>query len=422
MLRKKLPADFVKEYNRQINRLESTLQNIKSILSKRIGQLNARKGTRCQLSDSRVKQPAKLWRNAQARGYSAEDAFKCVEDLLGVRIVCHNLSDMDLITEMIKNDCQNLAVMEIKNMVNSPPESGYRAIHVRTMYGDILTPEDERIPCEVQIRTLAQDTWARLSRVDIYGKTVPPQIFKLAQALSTQLSTIDEIAQLIREELNKSPTVSDEIKDSDTITPQRLAFLYKNKYGEDIFEWSLLNWIENLKDAEISKIGDVRELLIDDKMRERLNRIADEIRGFYLEDSEWAVLSSLVATEFNESRGIRLAKQELQSEWDEIIAFNRGEALSEMPETLDEFIQMLESKHVPLDALRELGGVEDCFRCGTEILRPDVAAKAVLDYYGNPDIEVNLEALFIDTDIPELESFDFSGACSYCGYQMSKDE
>lgn len=422
MLRKKLPADFVKEYNRQINRLESTLQNIKSILSKRIGQLNARKGTRCQLSDSRVKQPAKLWRNAQARGYSAEDAFKCVEDLLGVRIVCHNLSDMDLITEMIKNDCQNLAVMEIKNMVNSPPESGYRAIHVRTMYGDILTPEDERIPCEVQIRTLAQDTWARLSRVDIYGKTVPPQIFKLAQALSTQLSTIDEIAQLIREELNKSPTVSDEIKDSDTITPQRLAFLYKNKYGEDIFEWSLLNWIENLKDAEISKIGDVRELLIDDKMRERLNRIADEIRGFYLEDSEWAVLSSLVATEFNESRGIRLAKQELQSEWDEIIAFNRGEALSEMPETLDEFIQMLESKHVPLDALRELGGVEDCFRCGTEILRPDVAAEAVLDYYGNPDIEVNLEALFIDTDIPELESFDFSGACSYCGYQMSKDE
>lgn len=179
---------------------------------------------------------------------------------------------MDLIVEMIKNDCHNLTCLETKNMVDSPAESGYRAIHVRTMYGDIFTPEEERIPCEIQIRTLAQDTWARLSRVDIYGRTVPPQILKLAQVLSRQLSAIDETAQLIREELTKTPEVADEIRDTDTITPQRLALLYKNKYGEDIFEWSLLDWIENLKMAELSTIGEVRELLDDDKTRRRLNK------------------------------------------------------------------------------------------------------------------------------------------------------
>lgn len=141
-----------------------------------------------------------------------------------------------------------------------------------------------------------------------------------------------------------------------------------------------------------------------------------------MEDNEWAVLSSLVATEFSVLRGIKLAKQKLQSEWDEIVATARGEVLSEMPATIDEFIEMLESGHVPLEALREMGGVEDCFRCGTEILRPDIAADAVLKYYGNPDIEVDLEELFVSTDVPECESVDFSGACQYCGYQMSKDD
>jgi ppGpp synthetase/RelA/SpoT-type nucleotidyltranferase len=422
MIRKSLPKDFITEYEQRKNKLDSALEDIKKTLSLRIGQMNGRKGTRCRLSDSRVKQPAKLWRNSQAKGYSVEDAFKYVEDLLGVRIVCNNLSDMDLIVEMIKKDCHNLTYLETKNMVDSPAESGYRAVHVRVMYGGIFTPEEERIPCEIQIRTLAQDTWARLSRVDVYGRTVPPQISKLAQAFSKQISAIDGIAQLIREELTKTPKVADEIRDTDTITPQRLALLFKNKYGEDIFEWSLLDWMGNLKEAELSTIGEVRELLDDDKTRRTLNKLASGIRRYYLEDSEWAVLSSLVATEFSVLRGIKLAKQKLQSDWDEIVATARGEVLSEMPDTIDGFIQKLESGHVPFAALRELGGVEDCFRCGTEILRPDVAADAVLNYYGNPDIEVDLETLFMSTDIPECESVDFSGACHYCGYQMSKDD
>ncbi len=422
MIRKRLPKDFIKEYTRRKDIFDSAIKDIKSTLSLRIGQLNGRKGTRCQLADSRVKQPAKLWRNAQAKGYSIEDAFKRVEDLLDVRIVCNNLSDMNLIIEMIKNDCQNLTVLEVKNMVVSPADSGYRAIHVRAMYGDILTTDEERIPCEIQIRTLAQDTWARLSRVDIYGKSIPSQMVKLAQALSKQLSAIDEIAQLIREELTKVPAVADEISDTDAITPQRLALLYKNKYGEDIYEWSLLDWMKNLKDAELTTIGDVRVLLDDDKMKERLNKIAEEIGRYSLEDSEWVVLSALVATEFSILRGVKLAKQKLQSEWDEIVATARGEVLREMPETLDEFAEMLGSGHVPLEALRELGGIGDCIRCGTDVLSPSTAAEAVLDYYGNPDTEIDLEQLFLDTEIPEIESVDFSGACQYCGYQMSKDD
>ena len=96
-----------------------------------------------------------------------------------------------------------------------------------------------------------------------------------------------------------------------------------------------------------------------------------------------------------------------------------------MPETLDEFVEMLEEGSVPVWALKELGGIQSCYRCGADILRPEQAAEAVLDYYGNPDVDLDLESLFEQTngiDVPEVESVDYSGACQYCGYQMSKDD
>lgn len=82
MIRKHLPKDFITEYTRRKMKLDSAIEDVKDILSLRIGQLNGRKGTRCRLIDSRVKEPVKLWRNAQAKGYSIEDAFKYIEDLL----------------------------------------------------------------------------------------------------------------------------------------------------------------------------------------------------------------------------------------------------------------------------------------------------------------------------------------------------
>jgi hypothetical protein len=92
-------------------------------------------------------------------------------------------------------------------------------------------------------------------------------------------------------------------------------------------------------------------------------------------------------------------------------------------DTLEEFVEMLQSDSFPSDAIAELGGIHNCFRCGTDILIPKYAAEAVLEYYGNPDVDVDLESLFErTTGEPEVESVDYSGACQYCGYQMSKDD
>lgn len=421
-MRREVPKEFLDLYKSNRSYFEKILEQIKSELQLRLAQLSARKGVRGRIIDARVKRPFKIWKNAQKAGIPLSKIFTSTEDLLGIRIVCNNLSDIDLLIKMIEEDVSNLEVVEVKDLISSPSLTGYRAKHVRTLFRNIFQ-SDETLPCEIQIRTLAQDTWARLSREDLYGKNAPESIQKLAQALSTQLSAIDEIAQLIRDELNKCPLKVDEIKESDSISPQRLSLLYKHEFGEDIWEWTLVEWIRILTEAET--IEDVRKLIKDMRLRKILDQLAIKIRGFGLEHSEWVVFSALVATEASMPIGIKIVRKQIQEQWDEIVQIARREALSGMPKTFEEFVQMLQSGEIPIEALAELGGIQSCYRCGADILSPEHAAEAVLDYYGWPDVDIDLGQLLenLNTEgIPEIESVDFSGACQYCGYQMSKDD
>lgn len=420
-MRKDIPKEFLEEYEAKRGIFQNALEQITGLLKSRLSHLAARTNVRGRITDFRIKRPVKLWNNAKKAGLNTAEAFIQIEDILGLRIVCNNLSDIDHIVEMIGKDCSILSVLEIKDMISTPVQTGYRATHVRTLYDN----KGVKIPCEIQVRTLAQDTWARLSRADLYGKNVPLSIQRISKALSTQLSAIDEIGQLIRDELNQCPHVAEDIKDSDCISPQRLALLYKHKFEEDIYEWTLVGWVNCLNEAEIEKVGEVRRLLNDSKMRKNLDKISNQVRGFPLENSEWVIYSSLVFTEVTTAAGIKAVKRRIQNELDEIVATSRHEALSEMSDTLEEFIKMLQSGYIPTEALMELGGIQSCYRCGASIFRPEQAAEAVLEYYGNPDIDTDLESLFegpSGEDTLEVESVDFSGACQHCGYQMSKDD
>jgi len=200
--------------------------------------------------------------------------------------------------------------------------------------------------------------------------------------------------------------------------------LYKEQFKETIWEWTLLDWMKNLKEAEIETIGEVRSLLNDKKLRKNLDKIAIKIRDFPLENSEWVVYSALVASELSLTSGIKRAKKLIQDAWDEIVATARNDILSEMPETLDEFIEMVESGYLPFGALKELGGIQSCQICGSDILIPEDAAYAILEYYESLDKDIidiiELESLL--SDYPEAEDTDYPGFCQWCGHQMAKDD
>jgi hypothetical protein len=58
-----------------------------------------------------------------------------------------------------------------------------------------------------------------------------------------------------------------------------LALLYNQEYGEDIWEWSLQEWVLNLEEAEAETIKEVKDLLDDEQLKDNLNKISKEITG-----------------------------------------------------------------------------------------------------------------------------------------------
>jgi ppGpp synthetase/RelA/SpoT-type nucleotidyltranferase len=419
-MKKDIPKEFLKQYEEIRDNLEKTLNNVQNTLQLRLSQLNAQKGTRARMVEARLKKPGKIWNNAKKRKIPKSEIIKKTEDLLGVRIVCNNQIDVESVIEMIRHQSGLLKMTEIKRMIDKPTADGYRAIHVRTETCEIFSPGKIKVPCEIQIRTLAQDAWARLSRADLYGKRVPKHISKLTQALSKQLSGIDEIAQLIRDELDRPAGKSKSIKDSDPISPRRLTLLYEQVFGEELYEWSLHDWVLKLREAEVDNIGEVRKILNDLKLRNILDRIARRIRKYSLDNSEWAVYCALVASEIDTPTGIKAVKKDIQDNWDEITTQARSEV---MPGSIDEFINEFKEGSLSVEeTFSLLDCIEGCKRCGIEILvDTDSAAQAVVAYYGADGRYDELCELIDNWRYKEANSMD-GGICSYCDYQMSKDD
>ena len=138
-MKKDIPKKFLKEYEERRNEFQDTLEQITSLLRLRLGQLAARIGVRGRITESRVKRPAKVWENATRTGLTDVEAFTRVEDLIGIRIVCNNLSDIPLLVEMIRTDCSILNVIDVKDMVSSSSNVGYRATHVERNFADIFS-------------------------------------------------------------------------------------------------------------------------------------------------------------------------------------------------------------------------------------------------------------------------------------------
>ena len=339
-MKKDISKEFLDTYNNRVETLRSELSQLKELLSLRLQQLKRTEGTRARVVDARVKKPAKIWKKAINNNYSASNALNKIVDVLGIRIVCNNLSDTKSVIKMIKQQSGYIHIKKIVDMVTNPREDGYRAVHLHTMINRFFSSDDKKIPCEIQVRTLAQDMWGRLSRDDLYGNNPPEPIAATSKAISKQLSVVDELAQQIRNELNKPAEKAQDIKETDPLSPQRLALLFNQKYNDEIWEWSIYYWMSNLEDAEAENIRDVRELLDDDELRQELDETAKNIRGYPLEDSEWAVYSAMVAAEVNTESGIEAVKNSIEKEWDEIATIALREGL---PATIEDFIDEIEN-------------------------------------------------------------------------------
>jgi ppGpp synthetase/RelA/SpoT-type nucleotidyltranferase len=181
-------------------------------------ELSGPQRVRVRVSRGRVKSKERAWRKLTERyadRVGSLDAIPTVmDDLVGLRIVCTNLSDLERVVEILKSldDYEGegapvLATLSdtASNYIETPKPSGYRAYHVNLCTAVSRGTERHPVTCELQVRTLLQDSWGELTHEDTYkpGGEVTPLVSSLSRRMADLMNTLDDIAEDLRAELDR---------------------------------------------------------------------------------------------------------------------------------------------------------------------------------------------------------------------------
>jgi len=123
-----------------------------------------------------------------------------ITDLIGIRIICTFIEDLDEVEKNIKKEFKTIEV-ERKGREHTYREFGYESIHLLIEIPEDIAKNGGGKTAEIQVRTILQDAWAEVEHELIYKPEFypvdTPMKRKLA-AINASLSLADTIFQEIR--------------------------------------------------------------------------------------------------------------------------------------------------------------------------------------------------------------------------------
>ncbi|MEW9702738.1 GTP pyrophosphokinase family protein [Paenibacillus sp. SI8] len=163
---------------------------------------------------SRLKSPESIMNKLYRKG-GASISFSgirdSIKDIAGLRITCSFISDIYVISEMLKNQ-SDLKVLEEKDYIKCPKPNGYQSLHLIIEVPVHMSDRRESVCIEVQIRTIAMDFWASLEHKIYYkftedNQAVPARLLEelkqaalAASALDKQMERLHKEIEVIKEE------------------------------------------------------------------------------------------------------------------------------------------------------------------------------------------------------------------------------
>jgi len=128
---------------------------------------------------SRVKSPNSILGKAARIGcpLTADDIGTNILDIAGVRVTCGLISDTYRVATLLSQQA-DLTVIEVEDYIAHPKPNGYKSFHMIIEVPVLLGDRVERVPVELQIRTIAMDLWASLEHkiYHKYERAVPPRL------------------------------------------------------------------------------------------------------------------------------------------------------------------------------------------------------------------------------------------------------
>lgn len=154
----------------------------------------------------RVKQNDSMIEKCHRKGYpvSTESALRKCHDAIGIRIVCNFIDDIDRDLQLLR-EADWCSVVQEKDYIKNAKPNGYRSYHlilnVTTPYEDVDGNQPGHYFVEIQLRTIAMDSWASLEHEMKYKHHLkdPERIGRELKRCAEQLASCDVEMQTIRQ-------------------------------------------------------------------------------------------------------------------------------------------------------------------------------------------------------------------------------
>ena len=134
---------------------------------------------------------------------TSQSALKEIRDSIGIRIVCGFVDDIYKTIDVIKT-IPGVSIYNEKDYILNAKPNGYRSYHlileIETEFPDVLGNERGTYFVEVQLRTIAQDSWASLEHQIKYKQDIknPEMITRELKRCADELASCDLTMQTIR--------------------------------------------------------------------------------------------------------------------------------------------------------------------------------------------------------------------------------
>ncbi|MEE5987695.1 GTP pyrophosphokinase family protein [Ligilactobacillus equi] len=154
----------------------------------------------------RIKTENSMREKCQRKGLamSTKNALWEIKDAIAIRVVCGFVDDIYTMVEQLRA-LSGWRVIQEKDYVKNAKSNGYRSYHmifdIVTKFPDINGRQPGHYYLEVQLRTIAMDSWASLEHEMKYKHDIkdPERITKELKRCADELASCDISMQTIRQ-------------------------------------------------------------------------------------------------------------------------------------------------------------------------------------------------------------------------------
>ena len=422
-----------KIYKEKIPQLRCAETRLNSFLEEVVLAIEDNNLVRAEVLSVRIKKLRSLQQKAKKHGWDANQALRCCGDLLGARVVCNNIQDVRRFAELLKEHLPLSLDYEfdVQDYISEPKEGGYRALHINCMMdlaGKSFIPDS--VPCEVQIRTRLQNSWAELSHDDIYKQSadLPEDLRARTQDLAEVLAAADKIAADIRERVMREIHAPAHQPDMGNVSTEGLAYSFKEVFGRSPSEYSVRR-AKNLCDRlHLTTLNKFSELLKSSEFRDKVAKAYQSIPGLSI-SYEDIFLSALYAAAGGQAKAIKWIRKKALRVWREIETIATNEILSSLPETVEDFFEELKNPDLDYTDIERwaeaLGTTKNCTICSTTVIQLWAFAEAIVQYFELSDEDGDVMERIVAAIEPsglETGGWGDGSLCAYHNAQGTKDD